>query len=48
MVEADLVGLPSKQDCGAKFVFLKIERTENAGVIEGLQNLVLLKGASPN
>ena len=48
MVEADLVGLPPKQDGGAKFVFLKIERTENAGVIEGLQNLVLLKGASPN
>jgi hypothetical protein len=48
MVQPDLVGFPSKEDGGAEFVFLKIERTENAGVIEGLQNLELLKGASPN
>ena len=46
MVEPNLVGFPAEQDCWAEFVFLKVERVENAGVIEALQNPEFLEGAS--
>jgi hypothetical protein len=46
VVEPNLIGFPAKQDCGSEFVFLKVERAENAGVIEAFQDLVFLERAS--
>ena len=48
VVKADFIGLPAEEYCGSQIVFFEIERPDDAGVIQTVQEVVFPEGCLPD